>query len=732
MHKFYLPLLFAFTFPFLGMGQTKLLTIEDASYMNPKLNAANLSQLQWVPGSSRYVYVARNSLIQGTAESPVCDTILRLADLNKILTSERQDGAKKFPAVTFLDPARYCFILNSGLYVGDLLKNNITRVNTWDKAAENTDIDKTTFRVAYTKENNLYISDGEKETAISKEANKGILYGSERVHRNEFGIDKGTFWSPKGNLLAFYRMDETMVADYPLVDITPRPALLAPVKYPMAGMTSHKVTVGVYHPESGNTIYLQTDSAGIYNLQPTVYDLKGIRHPSSAIDYLTNITWSPDEKFIYIACLNRDQDHLWLNKYDAQTGRFIKTLFEEKNEAYVEPQQGPHFLNLDPGQFIWESRRDGFNHLYLYTSEGKLLKQLTSGSWEVLDFKKIDEGNGRAFFLCNKDNPIGCQLYAVDLKKGILVPVTSLRGTHEAKVADDGRYILDVYSSQAIARQISLLDAKGKPIRVLSADENPLKEYNLGKTSIFTLQDKDNIDLYCRLIKPANFDSNKKYPVIIYVYGGPHSQMVTDSWLGGGGLFLNYLADLGYVVFTLDNRGTSNRGRDFEQAIFRHLGDKELEDQMVGVRYLKSLSYVDSTRIGINGWSYGGFMTIAMFLKQPGSFKVAVCGGPVIDWKYYEVMYGERYMDTPEQNPEGYNNACLLNYIKNLQGKLLIIHDYQDETVVPQNSLMFLKKCVDEGKPVDYFIYPGHEHNVRGKDRVHLNQKMVQYFQDYL
>jgi dipeptidyl-peptidase-4 len=267
---------------------------------------------------------------------------------------------------------------------------------------------------------------------------------------------------------------------------------------------------------------------------------------------------------------------------------------------------------------------------------------------------------------------------------------------------------------------------------VLSADENPLKEYNLGKTSIFTLQDKDNIDLYCRLIKPANFDSNKKYPVIIYVYGGPHSQMVTDSWLGGGGLFLNYLADLGYVVFTLDNRGTSNRGRDFEQAIFRHLGDKELEDQMVGVRYLKSLSYVDSTRIGINGWSYGGFMTIAMFLKQPGSFKVAVCGGPVIDWKYYEVMYGERYMDTPEQNPEGYNNACLLNYIKNLQGKLLIIHDYQDETVVPQNSLMFLKKCVDEGKPVDYFIYPGHEHNVRGKDRVHLNQKMVQYFQDYL
>jgi dipeptidyl-peptidase-4 len=450
------------------------------------------------------------------------------------------------------------------------------------------------------------------------------------------------------------------------------------------------------------------------------------------VEYLTNITWSPDGKFIYIATLNRDQNFMQLNKYDAASGKLIKTLFEEKNETYVEPLQGPKFLAGDPGKFIWESRRDGFNHLYLYDTDGNMIKQLTKGSWEVIEFLKSDKSGSTANFICNKDNPLDRQLYTVDLKTAGITPITTVPGTHTTKISDDGKFIIDSYSSLKIARQIDLLNATGTPLQTLLADNNPLKEYNLGETTVFSLKNEENTDLYCRLIKPANFDAEKRYPVIIYVYGGPHSQLITNTWLGGGGLFLNYLADLGYVVFTLDNRGTSGRGREFEQAIFRNLGIKEVSDQMVGVKYLKSQAFVDSTRIGINGWSYGGFMTVSMFLKHPGTFKVAVCGGPVIDWKYYEVMYGERYMDTPDANPEGYKNACLLNYVKDLKGKLLIIHDDQDGTVVPQNSLTFLKKCVDEGKQVDFFLYPGHEHNVRGKDRVHLNQKMVQYFQENL
>ncbi|MEI6681318.1 MAG: DPP IV N-terminal domain-containing protein [Bacteroidota bacterium] len=719
MKKLFYPILLSILLPLGILAQSRMLTIDEATGMNPKLGPANLSQLQWLPATSQFVFVAKNCLVRGSAQSQVRDTMVRLADMNLLLQISKQDTLRRFPAVTFTTADNFYFTTGTRLFLCEIMKNTVSLVNSWPEKAENPDIEKNTLRIAYTRDNNLFFAANGKETAISAEKNPGILYGSNRVHRNEFGIEKGTFWSPNGNSLAFYRMDETMVADYPLVDITPRIATVNPTKYPMAGMTSHKVTVGVYSVKQGATIYLQTDSSGI-------------AIPEHRTEYLTNITWSPDEKYIFIAGLNRDQNFMQLNKFDAQTGRFIKTLFEEKSEAYVEPLHGPVFLKSDPTRFIWESRRDGFNHLYLYDTQGNLVKQLTNGPWEITQFLKTDQDGTSAFFMCNKDNPIDNQLYSVALKKGKMTPVTTVNGTHTAKVSDDGHFILDSYSNPAVARQIELLDENGQSLQVLLANENPLKDYKLGTTSLFSLKNEDNTDLYCRMIKPVDFTPEKKYPVIIYVYGGPHSQLVTDSWLGGGGLFLNYLASLGYVVFTLDNRGTSNRGLEFEQAVFRNLGNKEVSDQMAGVRYLKSLPFVDSTRIGINGWSYGGFMTLSMFLKSPGTFKVAVCGGPVTDWKYYEVMYGERYMDTPESNPEGYKNACLLNYVKNLKGKLLIIHDDQDNTVVPQNSLTFLKKCVDEGKPVDFFFYPGHEHNVRGKDRVHLNQKMVQYFLDYL
>lgn len=712
--------------PILSIAQTKLLTVEDASNMNPKLNAPSLSQLQWLPGTLQFVFVANNCLVRGNTESTWHDTLVRLHDMNILLQLNKQDTLKKFPVINFTAADQFYYSQGSKLFRCDIMKNTVTIENSWDEKSENTDINKVNNLVAMTRGNNLYISKNGKETAITEEKNPGIVFGSNRVHRNEFGIEKGTFWSPDGKYLAFYRMDETMVADYPLVDITTRIAKVNPTKYPMAGMTSHKVTVGVYSVAAGTTIYLQTDSSGIQNTESHIPD------PGSRIEYLTNITWSPDEKSIYIATLNRDQNFMQLNRYDASTGKLIKTLFEEKNDTYVEPLHGPQFLNGDPEKFIWESRRDGYNHLYLYNSDGILIRQLTKGPWEVTDFLKTDGSGSQAFFLCNKDNPLERQLYQVDLKNGILSPVTHAKGTHTVRISDDCKYILDNYSNTMVARQIELLGEKGKLVQLLLANDNPLNDYKIGQMSIFTLKSENNDDLYCRLIKPADFESGKKYPVIIYVYGGPHSQLITDTWLGGAGLFLNYLADLGFVVFTLDNRGTSCRGRDFEQAIFRNLGIKEVADQMTGLNYLKSLPYVDSTRIGINGWSYGGFMTISMFLKHPGTFKVAVCGGPVIDWKYYEVMYGERYMDTPESNPEGYKNASLLNYVKNLKGKLLIIHDDQDGTVVPQNSLSFLKKCVEEGKQVDFFLYPGHEHNVRGKDRVHLNQKMVQYFLDYL
>ncbi len=719
MHRFTTFLFLSLLIPFIGTSQTKLLTVEDASYMNPKLNPASLSQLQWRPGTNQFLYVAKNSLVQGNSMKTGRDTLVRLADLNLLLGINKLDTLKRFPLLTFLTADQFYFTSQNKLVLCDIMKNTVTAANWWPDKMENLDISRDGKSAAYTMNNNLYISEGGKETAITAENNEGIVYGSSRVHRNEFGISKGTFWSPDGHYLAFYRMDETMVAAYPLVDITPRIAAVNMTKYPMAGMASHKVTVGVYSMSSKKTIYLQTNDSSVAD-------------SASRIEYLTNITWSPDEKFIYVACLNRDQNFIQLNRYEAATGRFIKTLFEERNASYVEPLEGPKFLAGDQEKFIWESRRDGYNHLYLYDINGILIKQVTKGPWEVSEFYTADLKSQKAWFHCNIDNPLDRKLCMADLKSGNISTITTLPGTHAAKISDDGQYILDNFSNTKVARQVELLDAKGKQLQVLLDNDNPLKDYRLGEMSVFTLKNSENTELYCRLIKPADFEPGKRYPAIIYVYGGPHSQLITNSWLGGAGLFLNYLADMGYVVFTLDNRGTSNRGRDFEHAIFRNLGMNEVTDQMVGANYLKTLPFVDSARIGINGWSYGGFLTISMFLKHPGTFKAAVCGGPVTDWKYYEVMYGERYMDTPGNNPDGYKNACLLNYVKDMKGKLLIIHDDQDGTVVPQNSLTFLKKCVDEGKQVDFFLYPGHEHNVRGKDRVHLNQKMVQYFQENL
>jgi dipeptidyl-peptidase-4 len=697
--------------PLFIAAQTKLMTIEEATGMNRKLFPVSLSQLQWTKSPESFAWVARNSLVLGSVKTDTRDTVLRLDTLNNRLKAVGAEPLQSFPTIAFTTPGDFFFTSKGAVIRYDLSTHRAAILNSFDKNGENADLEQTGWKVAFTRNNNLFVSIKGTEIAVTKDENPGIVNGK-TVHRNEFGIEKGTFWSPNGNLLAFYRMDESMVTEYPLVDISKRIAEPAPTRYPMAGMTSHHVTIGIFDPSTSATYWIKTEGP--------------------ADQYLTNITWSPDEKYIFVAVLNRDQNHLWLNQYEVTTGNFIKTLFEETSEKYVEPLAGMYFVPGKSGRFVWQSPSDGFNHLYLYNSDGTLSGQLTKGNWVVKDFTGFDAEGTTAFFSCNDPDPLDNQFYACDLKTGKLTRITREAGTHRVLVSPDGKYFLDAFNNLATPNQVDLLDRKGTAVRALLEPSNPLKDYRLGETTIFTVKSDDQTDLYCRMIKPVGFDPARKYPVIIYVYGGPHSQLITNSWLGGAGLWLNYLAEQGFVVFTLDNRGTSNRGAAFEQAIFRNLGSVEVADQMKGVAYLKSMPWVDTTRIGLNGWSYGGFLTLAMHLRNPGTFKVAVAGGPVIDWKYYEVMYGERYMDTPETNPDGYNTACILNYVKNLKGKVLIINGDTDGTVVPQNELSFLKKCVDEGIQVDYFVYPGHEHNVRGKDRVHLNRKITDYFLEHL
>jgi len=689
-------------------AQQKQLTIDDL--MNRKLYPASLSNLQW-RSNNLFTWNANNRIVQSTVKTGATDTIFSLDDLNLVIEKSQFKKLKSLPAFKWEDENTFRYTNDSKVFIFNVLTKDLNVINTYESNGENVDIAHATGKIAFTKENNLYVSENRETMAVTNDSDKGIVNGK-TVHRNEFGINGGIFWSPKGNLLAFYRMDETMVTEYPLVNIDERIAKTEYIRYPMAGMASHHVTIGVYNSAKNQVIYLKTGEP--------------------AEQYLTNVSWSPDEKYIFVAVLNRDQNHMWLNKYDAVSGNFVKTLFEETDNEYVEPLNGLIFLKSNPAQFIWQSRRDGFNHFYLYDVEGSVVKQITKGPWEVTAFQGFDPKETKIYYTSTQESPLERHLYSVELKTDKTFKFTSGKGTHTTLVSPDGKFIIDRLSSLTVGSQTNLINEKGESIRLIAEDLNPLKDYKLGETSFVRLKADDGSDLFGRLILPVDFDASKKYPVLVYVYGGPHSQLVTDTWLGGANLYFNYLATKGYVVWTLDNRGTANRGADFEQAIHRKLGDIEAKDQMVGVNYLKSLLYVDASRIGIDGWSYGGFMTLTLKLRNPDVFKVATCGGPVIDWKYYEIMYGERYMDTPEQNPEGYKKACILNYVDQLDGKLLIIQGAQDNTVVWQNSLQFIQSCIQKGKQVDYFVYPNHEHNVGGMERLHLFRKLAEYYDQNL
>ena len=566
---------------------------------------------------------------------------------------------------------------------------------------------------AYVENDQLYVVDADgKKRQLTTDGSRNIVYG-QSVHRNEFGIRKGTFWSPDGLRLAFYRMDQSMVTDYPQVDIFPREATHEPDKYPMAGMTSHVVTVGVYDIVTGKTVYLQAGD------------------PTDR--YFTNIAWAPDGNTIYMFELNRDQNDCRLVSYNATTGEKVKELYRETSDKYVEPLVPIQFLPWDNSQFIMQSQRDGYNHLYIYNKEGKLMKQLTSGTFVIQDVLGFNTQKKSIIVTSNEANPIQHNTYSIDVKSGKRTLLDDGQGSHHAVVSKSGQWFYDKYTEPDVPRNIDIVQTKtGKSLRLMTS-EDPWKDYSQPIFECGIIKAADGVtDLYYRMVKPADFDPTKKYPTVIYVYGGPHAHNVEASWHWHSRSWETYMAQKGYILFILDNRGSESRGRDFEQATFRQLGQIEMQDQMKGVDYLRTLPYVNMNRLGVHGWSFGGFMTITLMLNHPDVFKVGVAGGPVIDWKWYEVMYGERYMDTPQTNPEGYAKSSLIAKAKNLKGKLQIITGYNDNTVVPQHCLSFLDACIKAGTQPDFFAYPGEEHNMRGHASVHLHERITQYFEDYL
>ncbi|MCR5271017.1 MAG: S9 family peptidase [Prevotella sp.] len=594
-----------------------------------------------------------------------------------------------------------------------ILYNFKTKQTVWQQPIKqgeaNQHWNKQSKAVAFTRDNQLLVRDADgNETQITSDGSRDIVYG-EAVHRNEFGINEGIFWSPDGMKFAFYRMDQSMVTDYPQVNIDPRMAQLEPDKYPMAGMTSHEVKVGIYDLKTQKVTYLSADDT-----------------------YLTNIAWSPDAKEVFMFELNRDQNDCKLKCYDAATGKYLYMLNRETSEKYVEPMHPIQFLPWDQTRFIMQSQKDGFNHLYLCSVKGEIIKPLTQGSWVVLDVLGFNEKSQSVIIASNEKHPLQRNIYSVSVKTGKRTPLDNGEGVHHATLSATGQKLIDKYTTPSIPNAINIIEDPKKTRQLLLA-KNPWSDYVTPLFECGTIKAADGItDLYYRMVKPANFDASKKYPTVVYVYGGPHAHNVDASWHWSSRSWETYMAQKGYIVFILDNRGSENRGLAFEQTTFRQLGQVEMQDQMKGVDFLKSLPYVDMNRLGVHGWSFGGFMTISLMTNYPDVFKVGVAGGPVIDWKWYEVMYGERYMDTPETNPEGYAKTSLINKANQLKGKLQIIIGYNDPTCVPQHTLSFLKACAEAGTQPDFFAYPGEGHNMRGHASVHLHERITQYFEDYL
>jgi dipeptidyl-peptidase 4 len=689
----------------IGQAQLKQISLDDSVLQqNRAFRADKLTGFQWIPNSNSYVYYTDSwtKMMQASATNTKAVESVNLAELNKALST----NLKTFFGVSWIDATQLLVPADGAYYSYSTANKTGKLLAKTPDTAENQTWDAGKKQLAYTENNNLYVLTASQKTiAITAESNPAIVSG-QFIARNEFGIENGIFWSPKSSYLAFYQKDQSEVADYPILDITTTPGTLESIKYPMIGQKSEKPRLGIYNFATQQTVFISP------------------RY--QADDYLTNVSWTPDEKYVLIAELNRGQNDMSLNVYDANTGAFVRTILREQNSKWVEPEHAAYFPSATSSNFIWFSEQSGFQNLYYYSIEGKLIKQLTQNNFPAREILGNSPDGSEIYFTATGESPLNMLAYKVNLK-GKQSLLTKEAGVHTVAISTDGKWVFDEYSNHNTPSKSLLLDAKGNS-KMLVESANKYDGHTIGSAEIKTIKAADGTtDLYTRLIKPSTFDPTKKYPVLVYVYGGPHAQMITNSFLDGANLWMYWMAEQGYLVFTVDNRGSDNRGVAFESVIHRNLGVNEMDDQLKGVDYLKSLPYVDANRLAVHGWSYGGFMTTSLMLRKPDVFKVGVAGGPVTDWNYYEVMYGERYMDTPSENKEGFEQSSTLNYVKNLKGKLLLIHGTSDDVVVMQNNFSLIKKFVEAQKQVDFFPYPMHKHNVQGKDRVHLMKKVLDY-----
>lgn len=700
-----------------GFSQ-KNLTLEEAVRQQfGKFYPDHLQDLQWLPQTTQYVYQRGDTLYKGAVDAAI-QPWLTTAQLK----SAGLENVKSLPSFHWTSATQAWFEDSEAYYNFDVSANKVSKVQDVTlgvlkskSSPANINYHPTTGHLAFTLDNNVCVKTANNTVKVITQNPAGVISG-QSISRNEYGIAGGLFWSDNGQHIAYYEKDERLVAEYPLTNYNTVPASVNMIRYPMAGGISEKVSLWVYHIGTKGKkakVKMQiTDINGEYNDQ----------------FYITNVAWVPDNQHVLVAWLNRKTDWMRLQMYDTQTGKLVKTLIEEKDNKWLEPDQAPVFVSGKPNEFIWRSyqTQSGFHNYQHINLEGKILGEWST-PYEQLSILGFNENATQIYIATTTADAMHTGAIIGDMKNYSVQNIITGKGLHDMHFSSNGAYILDQFNASGIPNQAVVRTSTGKLAQQLLVSEDKLKGFKIGQTELGVIQGHDGTLLNYRLIKPSQFDATKKYPVLVYVYNGPHVQLVNGGYLEGASLWMNYFAEKGYLVFTLDGRGSANRGKAFEQAIHRQLGTAEMEDQMAGVEWLRKQSYVDDARMAIHGWSFGGFMTTSLMMRQPGVFKCGVAGGPVLDWTLYEIMYTERYMDTPNENPAGYEKNNLNGYVKNLAGPLLMIHGTDDDVVVMQHNMRLLKTCITNHIPIDFFAYPGHAHNVRGKDRVHLMHKILDY-----
>ncbi len=703
---------------------SKKFTVEDI-FSSQKFASKSIRGIQWMKDGKSYSFLETDTTTKSTGvfQFTIKDRTKKMIVSGATMKLNEADPAFRFTSYQWSPDEKQILFVSAppdkqylsrltpagNFFLYDIPSKKISKITDVSTPQYNQKFSPDGKKIGYVRENNIYIYDLAllKETQLTSDGAEHILNGKfDWVYEEEFGISDGWSWSPDGSKIAYWHFDENRVPEYTMTEWDSTHLTLIKMRYPKSGDQNSIVKVGVLDVSTGKTEWIDLG---------TNDDI-----------YIPRMQWTKDKNVLSFQRLNREQNQIELLMYDV-IKKSTKIILTEKSDTWLDVNDELRFLKN--GQFTWSSDKNGFNHLYLYKNDGTVINQITNGEWDVDAFYGVDEKNGLLYFTSSELSPIDRQLYSIKLDGSKKKQISTMSGTNSANLSPTFENYIGYYNNSSTPTKIKLMKNDGRESYTIEENEiQSLKEYSLAETSFFTFNTSDNVTLYASLLTPSNFDSTKKYPVLVFTYGGPGSQVVKNSWGGANYLWYSMLADKGYLVFMVDNRGTGARGAAFKKMVYKNLGKWETIDQVEGAKYLASLSYVDKNRIGIWGWSYGGYLASLTILEGADFFKTAVAVAPVTHWKFYDNIYTERFMGTPESNPVGYKESSPITHASKLKGKFLLIHGTSDDNVHFQNAVNLTTALQQANKQFETMFYPNKNHGISGGNtRVHLYTLMTNF-----